>query len=133
MKKLLPYSNEEIAIRVGKLKSVNVRVAAEEHRQRKAALDAPVAERVEAAGFDKAMLADESVAEVVRQGLAGGFKHEPAKEDLDKIAAIKAEAPLPNMMKGEGFKTGDCDCHVHRVYYRCCREHPDGECPDHPG
>lgn len=119
MKRVLPYTDEEIAERVALRRACNDAIA----RTRKAAEERARREHFAAA---RARANPRFSDDVVRDAAKMTFRFTPDAETLAVEKALRDDAAeaLPPEIKSEWYQVGDCGCVILRVY------HVDSDAPE---
>lgn len=120
MKKIVPYTELEILGRVAERRAINYKIEEEKLNDKRLALDQYVSQRMEAAGLDKTLLSNPLSREILFNTFRKEFNYVRSPESEQTIQTLidKANNLLPNNIKSESWKPGDCSCELHRIYDR---------------
>lgn len=111
MKRILPYTDAEITLRVARRRAKNMQYAKRLRSERAAAEREHIAR-------------EHGVSREVAAELAGVLRPRVAFEPSPAANAIRqaAEDELPSSIASEIWRVGDCSCVLHRVYDRSAPE-----------
>ena len=118
MKRVLPYSDKEIAIRVAKRAALNNRAAHVKHTAKTQAGRIAARQAARDAGLSLDDMLDEDIGPAIVQ--AFGVKTVAlSRDDMVKIEELtqRAEEEIPSTIRSERWRPGDCGCEVERVYH----------------
>lgn len=118
MKKIVPYTELEILARVAERRSIKYKIEEEKLNDKRLMLDQYVAQRMDKAGLDKTLLSDPLSREILFNAFKKDFNYVRSQESEQKIQLLttKANNLLPDNIKSEIWKPGDCKCELHRIY-----------------